>query len=529
MVALLVRLKLSLLRNSLRRNVWRTVGLAVAVVYALGAVLGVIIAMVALRSASVALTADVTVLGLSLLTLSWLLMSLLVFGVDETVDPAKFALLPLRARELLPGLLVAGLVGVPGVATVLVGLSLVVTWARGPLLAMAALVGAALGVVSCFLVSRAATSAMASVLASRRFRDLAFIGLALIGAVFGIGGNLMGALASTDLARLRTTLATLAAIAGWSPFGWAWAVPADVARGHWAFAGLHLVAAIAWAAGLYAAWGHFLAVRLVSPTDAGGGPSQVVRRGLGDRIYPATPAGGVAARTLHYWRRDPRYLVGISSFMIAPVVIIVTQLLRPDGSPEVIMFAPALIGLLVGLSLAQDLSYDGTALWLHLSAGVRGADDRAGRVLSTLTVYAPLIVILLVVTAAVTGRWRLLPTTIGLTVALTLIGLGVASVVGALWQWSAPPPGANPFQKSNSGGLPALLSFAVTFIATLVLGLPTIALVVSSFFTAWVGFLVLPFGLACGLVALKIGIDRGGRVLDRRWPEVLQAVSEKSG
>ena len=40
-------------------------------------------------------------------------MSLLVFGVDETVDPAKFALLPVRARELLPGLLVAGLIGSP--------------------------------------------------------------------------------------------------------------------------------------------------------------------------------------------------------------------------------------------------------------------------------------------------------------------------------------------------------------------------------------------------------------------------------
>ena len=44
----------------------------------------------------------------SALTLGWLLMSLLVFGVDETVDPAKFALLPVRAGELLPGLLAAG-------------------------------------------------------------------------------------------------------------------------------------------------------------------------------------------------------------------------------------------------------------------------------------------------------------------------------------------------------------------------------------------------------------------------------------
>ena len=36
----------------------------------------------------------------AVLTAGWLLMSLLVFGVDETVDPARFALLPVRAREL---------------------------------------------------------------------------------------------------------------------------------------------------------------------------------------------------------------------------------------------------------------------------------------------------------------------------------------------------------------------------------------------------------------------------------------------
>ncbi len=130
MVALLVRLKLTLLRNSLRRSVWRTVGLIIGMVYALGIVVAVLIGMVALRFTSLELTADVTVVAFSALTLGWLLMSLLVFGIDETVDPAKFALLPVRARELLPGLLVAGLVGVPGIATALVALGLIITWAR---------------------------------------------------------------------------------------------------------------------------------------------------------------------------------------------------------------------------------------------------------------------------------------------------------------------------------------------------------------------------------------------------------------
>ena len=75
--------------------------------------------------------------------------------------------------------------------------------------------------------------------------------------------------------------------------------------------------------------------------------------------------------------------------MIGPIVIIVTQLVNPHGSGVVAVFAPSLVGLVIGLSLAQDLSYDGTALWVHISAGVRGVDDRTGRVMSTIDDLSP--------------------------------------------------------------------------------------------------------------------------------------------
>jgi len=155
--------------------------------------------------------------------------------------------------------------------------------------------------------------------------------------------------------------------------------------------------------------------------------------------------------------------------------------------------------------VAQDLSYDGTALWLHISAGLRGADDRAGRVMSTMTVYSPLMLVMLAATVIVTGEWSLLPVTIGLTVALMLTGLGVGSTVGVLWQWPAPPPGTNPFQKGNSGGLPALLSLSVTMFGTLILTLPTIALTVWSFFTHWVGYLTLPDYISGGCEGIGFG------------------------
>ena len=529
MVALLVGLKLTLLRNSVRRSVWRTVGLILAGVYALGIVAGALAGLVGLRFTSLEITADVTVLAFSALSVGWLLLSLLVFGVDETVDPAKFALLPVRARELLPGLLVAAAVGVPGVATLLVGLGLVVAWSRSLLLVVAAVVALVLGLPPCLLLARAATAAFAASLSSRRFRDLAFVALALVGGVFAIVGNAIGGVARLGPERLRAALGTAATVAAWTPFGWAWTIPADVARGRTLLAVVHLLLAAAMVVLLWRAWGYFLGRRLVEPLEGGVGAVQVRRGGFAERLYPATPAGAVAVRTLLYWRRDPRYLAAVAGFVIGPAAIIAVAVTSPDASPAIGVLAPSVLALLAGASIAADLSYDGTAVWTHVTAGLDGAADRLGRVLSNLTVYGSLLVVLLATAVALTGQWRLLPLALGLAAAFLLAGLGVGSLVGTLWQWPAPAPGSNPFAKGGGGGLASLLSFSVTTAATLVATLPTVALAVVSIWLPWAGWLVAPVGLANGLVVLQQGVVRGGRLLDRRWPEVMLAVSERSG
>jgi ABC-2 type transport system permease protein len=219
----------------------------------------------------------------------------------------------------------------------------------------------------------------------------------------------------------------------------------------------------------------------------------------------------------------------VAGFLVGPVILIVLQVINPMGNGLVAVFAPTLVGLLVGLSLAQDLSFDGSAVWLHVGLGLRGAEDRAGRAWSALVIFVPMIVVLLLVSLVITGAWALAAPAAALSLGSALAGLGVGSVVGALWQWPAPPAGANPFASSNQGGLPSLLSLTVTTLATLVVSLPTLALVVWSIFSPWVGALALVVGLGSGLVVFKIGIDWGGRLLERRWPEALSAVSEKVG
>lgn len=528
MVAILVRLKLSLLRNALRRSVWRTVGLIIGLLYALSVVALVVTGLVALRWTGVAMTADVTVLTFAILTLGWLLFSLLVFGIDETLDPARFALLPVRAREIMPGLLVSGLVSSTGLATVLVSLGLLASWSRGVGPIAATVVAIPIGVATCFLLSRAGTAAFSAVLSSRRFRDFAFIGLALLAMSFGVGANVITGLLGSDVASLRALLGDAAAVAGWTPFGWIWAVPADVAQGHWATAAVRLVLACALVVALWLGWQHYLDRRLTEPLAAGRGAGRVRAGGLVDRLYPATPAGGVAARTLRYWRRDPRYAAGIAGFMIGPVIVMVAQLANPSGQLLVATFSPTLLCWLIGASLAQDLSYDGSALWLHSATGLRGVDDRLGRVLSTLTVFGPIVVILTVLALALTGQWWVWLPIVAISVTLILVSLGVGAYVGTLWQWPAAPPGANPFQKGNSGGLPSMAAFGVTSLASVIFALPTIGLVIASvFWGGWLAWLGLGVGAIIGAIVLWQGVVRGGAVLDRRWPEVLTAVTDR--
>ncbi len=531
MVALVVRLKLTLLKNSLRRSVWRTVGLIIGGVYALGLVGLAIFGIVALRLwAPADITADVLVLGFALLTGGWLFFSLLVFGVDETVDPGKFALLPVRAKELQPGLLIAGLIGIPGVATLLVALAMIIGYTRDPGSTVAAVLVVPLGVASCFLLARAATTVFARILSSRRFRDLAFILLAVFGAGTAVLGNLSGGLASASLEQLRIVLGDAAEVAGWLPVGWLWSVPAELGRGAFVLAVIKLVLGLAMIIALWLVWRYFLAKRLVEPIEPGGESRKVKQGRLVERLFPDTPAGGVAFRTLIYWRRDPRYIAGIAGFLILPLALIASQIANPnDASRPMIAFAPVLLGLFVSVSLAQDLCYDGSAIWLHAISGITGEDDRTGRVFSGLTLLGPLLVIISVITLTTSGQWHLAVQVLALVIGLTLIGFGVGSYVGALWQWPAPPPGASPFQRGNTGGLPSLLSFLVSTGLSLGLALPLIALVIGSFWIGWLSIIALVVAVAGGLVVLRYGIRLGGRTLDRRWPEVLRAVSERTG
>lgn len=534
MVALLVSLKLRLFANSLRRSAARTVLVLIGGLYAAGATVLGIAALVGLRTVDASLAADASVLGFAAVTLAWTLLPLLVFGVDDTLDPAVFALLPVRAKRLMPGLLVAGLLGVPGAATALVALASVLTWTRGsgaggwPVSTTAALVAAVLGVATCLLLARALTSAFARLLRTRRFRDAAAAVVALLAASIGLAVNaLMSSAHGAGADQWRAIAHSAAAVVGWTPFGLPWSVPGALATGRPALAALRLALALAVVVALWLVWRRQLDISLCSPLDAGGDGTKVrAGHGLIERLYPDSPAGAVAGRCLRYWRRDPRYVSAGVTVMIMPLLLVGGHALNSQGT-GLAVFAPVMVAGLLGTSLSQDTSYDGSALWLHVSSGVRGRDDRLGRVLALYTWAVPVLVLVSIGVFGWAGEWRNAPVLLGLATSVLLAGTGVASWVSAVWQAPVPPAGSNPFSSSGGMSTAGLVSVGVNLAGNTLVNLPVIACAIASIWVPALRWVVPPLAIGIGVTGLLIGVRAGGARLDRRWPEVLTAVSAK--
>ena len=160
-----MRLKLRIIGNGMRGRPVRIVLFVFGMVAGLGMAAAGFLAFVASGVVDNDTGLVIAAYVGSALVLGWLLLPLLFFGVDETLDPARFALFPLPRRTLATGMLAASCVGTPALATMLALLGLVVAGAlrAGVAGAVVGLAGAVLGALLCVVVSRAVTSAMAKI------------------------------------------------------------------------------------------------------------------------------------------------------------------------------------------------------------------------------------------------------------------------------------------------------------------------------------------------------------------------------
>jgi len=92
-------LKLRLMRNGLRGQAWRIVALVLGVLFGSWWALAAAVGLGFSGTASAEAGFVVATFAGAAVTLGWTLIPLLFFGVDETLDPARFALLPVPRRS----------------------------------------------------------------------------------------------------------------------------------------------------------------------------------------------------------------------------------------------------------------------------------------------------------------------------------------------------------------------------------------------------------------------------------------------
>ncbi|MGP7960438.1 hypothetical protein ACTVCO_06460 [Sanguibacter sp. A247] len=519
MVAHVVKLRLTLWAGSLRRSPWQVVGLV------LGLLNAVLIALVLVGSMAYTRTIaeeawDVTlIVGGALVVVGWWVVPLLAFGVDSALDPRRFALLAVPRRPLLAGLAVAGLLGIPGLTTLVISAAGLLVWLPDVLPVLAGLALLPLVMLTCIAGSRAFALLMEPLLAARRFREVVGV-LALAPAVLvapALGQSLRALRRGADVAP------ALIEIVGWTPPGAVWAVQVDVAQGRWGRAAAHLAIAVVTAALLVKLWDVGLERALTSPPPR---PNVVAQRGAGwfGRL-PATPTGAVVARSLTYWGRDSRYM---SNLTVLPVLVVALHVLAQDAAPVTTFVAPAIVAFTLGWAIVADIAMDSSAFWLHASAGVRGIADRTGRALAVLVIAVPAVVATLVAGAWRADRWDLVPASLGLSAVLLGGALGISSIVSAWVLFAVPAPGDGPFSTPHGSATANLFVQSIAWTVVMVLATPSIVLAVlvwrGSAAAGWGGLVL---GLGLGAVLLVAGLRGGARIYDARVPELVHALRSR--
>lgn len=522
MVALVVALKWRLLRNGLKRSGWQLAGLIFGGLYGAGIVIAIFAALVGLRWVD-----DLDgirmglVLGGALITLGWWLIPLVAFGTDATLDPNRFATFAVPARRLVPGLACAALIGLPGIATMLLLLGTVISWSRSLPATLIALAAALIAALTMVAGGRLLGTAMAKVMQSRRGRDVT----ALVTVVLGVALGPLFAVASTDrsMQAIGERLGTVVDVVAWTPLGWAFAAPADAAAGQWAMAivRLGLAAGFLWL--LFELWARVLATALENPALSTTGRSESVGSDLGllGRL-PGTATGAVAARVAMYWRRDPRFQSGFLITPLIPLIMLLPYYLSPERSPLFpLLMAPA-GAFLIGWSEHNNVAYDSTALWMHISAGVDPRADRIGRLVPSMVTAALVAVVYSVAGCLIAGSPQLIPAAFALAVGLAGAGFGMSMVSSTLKPYPVPAPGDSPFNTpSGAAGITMVVQTVGMFV---VVALAAPLLVLGWF--AWTGatwavWTMVPVGLVMGAGYLSGGLRWGAALFERRGADVL--------
>ncbi|WP_438486427.1 transporter [Streptomyces sp. S186] len=526
-ISVFVRLKLTLLRNGMRQSPGRTVGYVASAFMGLVVAGLVVLGLIALRGNPHAGALAVLLIGV--LTLGWAVMPLFFPTGDETLDPTRLVMLPLRPRPLIRALLVTSLVGIGPVITLAVVTGAVISVANGAVGAVVGVTAVVLVVLVCVALARAIATASTRLLTSRRGRDLAVLG-GLFTALGAQGINLV----TQRLGRPDglSILEPLGGVLRWVPPASAISAVDDAGHGAYgrAAAGLALTAL---ALALLLWWWQRTLTALMTAPDSStlqAVEKDSARRPKGGetglvRLLPGGRTGTAMLRTLRYAWRDPKSKMSWSMSLGFGLLMPVVWSFQGNRSVYTALWAAGMLGSQMFNQFGQDTS----AFWMvasTISTARDAYEELRARALAVALVAVPYVTLVTVAAAALLGPWSAFPEVYGLSLALFGSLVATGAVASALTPYSVPAE-SNKAAAAGQGSL-AWGGFLVGLLAATALIAPLLALTIGLHVADLHSLLwtVLPVGALYGLGIATLGLRVAAPRAATRLPEILAAVSK---
>ncbi|WP_406421361.1 transporter [Streptomyces sp. NBC_00842] len=527
LVRAFVRLKLTLLRNGLRQSSGRRVVYILSVVLTLLFAAGQIVALAALRGHAHA--GSLTVLLTGVLALGWAMMPLFFPGGDETLDPSRLVMLPLRPRPLVGALLVTSLVGIGPLFTLCLAAGSAFAVAHGAAAVVCAVVAVPLTLVVCVALARAVATANTRLLSSRKGRDLAVLSGLVVAVgiqVVNFGAQRLGR--SGGLA----TLDPAADVVRWLPPASAIGAVDSAAQGSYGRAVAQLLISFTALGALVWLWQRSLVKLMTAPdgsTAAAAGAAREKSGRGGSRLWALLPegrTGTVIRRSLRYVARDPKTKAAWVTALAIGLIVPLLNAVQGTGSVYFACFAAGMLGIQMYNQFGQDTS----AFWmvaLTISSTRDAYLELRGRAAALLVITLPYTVLVTVVTAAVLGDWEKLPSAIGLSLALLGAMLATGALASANFPYSIPQDSGFKNVAPGQAGL-AWISIFGGMVSAAVLCAPVIVA------TIWLHlvdaedwlWVLLPVGSGYGALVAWAGLRLAAPRTANRLPEILAAVSK---
>ncbi|MFF4103361.1 transporter [Streptomyces sp. NPDC001903] len=529
LTAVFVRLKLSLIRNGLKGSSKRKAAYFTSLALSLAVAVLAMIGLAVLHGNAHAGT--VVVLLAAILALGWTFMPLFFPSGDETLDPSRLVMLPLRPRPLVRALLASSLVGIGPLFTVCLAVGSVVAVARGAAGIVAAVVAVPLMVLGCVTLARSVATANVRLLTSRKGRDLAL----LSGLLIAIGAQLANFASqrlfqSGGLAQLEPA----EAVVRWLPPATAVGMVDSASEGAYGVAAGQLAVTVIALVLLLRFWERSLTALMVTPdgsTIAAAKPSgkreSAGSAGAGAWAFlPAGRTGAVMQRALRYVVRDPKTKSAWVTALAVGVIVPVFNALQGTGSLYLACFGAGMLGMQMYNQFGQDTS----AFWMvaqTISTPREAFEELRARAYALALVTVPYTVVLTAVTAALVHNWSAFPAALGVALALLGSMLCTGALASARFAYSIPTDGAFKNVAPGQGGLAWAGIFGGMLVSALICS-PVIALTVFLNVTdqqslTWI---MLPLGAAWGTFAAWAGLRLAAPTVARTLPEILLAVSK---